>query len=82
MRPPTSAPGPVRKFSTPSGRPLPSGKVLSQKSSASFQAISMLCSAGLRTTVFPATMLALVMPQVIAFGKFQGGITAPTPSGI
>ena len=38
--------------------------------------------AGFSTTQFPATTAALVMPAIIAFGKFQAGITAPTPSGI
>ena len=37
---------------------------------------------GLRMTVLPVTMDAAVMPAMIAKGKFQGGITAPTPSGI
>ena len=35
---------------------------------------------GFRTTVFPVTTPATVMPHVMANGKFQGGITAPTPS--
>jgi hypothetical protein len=37
---------------------------------------------GLRMTVLPQTMAAEVMPAIIASGKFHGGITAPTPSGI
>ncbi len=37
--------------------------------------------AGLRTTVLPVTIAAVVMPTQIASGKFHGGITAPTPSG-
>ena len=37
---------------------------------------------GLSTTVFPATNAAEVIPTRIAKGKFQGGITAKTPSGI
>ena len=36
---------------------------------------------GFRITVFPVTMEAAVMPAIIASGKFQGGMTAPTPSG-
>jgi len=37
---------------------------------------------GLSTTVFPVTIAAAVMPAMMASGKFQGGITAPTPSGM
>jgi hypothetical protein len=33
-------------------------------------------------TVLPVTMLAEVMPVRMALGKFHGGITAPTPSGM
>ena len=36
---------------------------------------------GLRTTVFPVTSAAVVIPARIARGKFQGGMTAPTPEG-
>ena len=36
---------------------------------------------GLRTTVLPVTIAAQVMPAMMARGKFQGGMTAPTPSG-
>ena len=37
---------------------------------------------GLRTTVLPATIAAVVMPARIASGKFHGGITTATPSGM
>lgn len=37
---------------------------------------------GLRTTVFPATTAAIVIPVRIASGKFHGVTTAPTPSGM
>ena len=37
---------------------------------------------GFRITVLPVTMEAAVMPAMMAKGKFQGGITAPTPSGM
>ena len=37
---------------------------------------------GLRMTVLPVTMAAAVMPAMMAKGKFQGGMTAPTPSGM
>ena len=38
--------------------------------------------AGLRTTVLPVTMVAAVMPVMMACGKFHGGMTTPTPSGM
>ncbi len=37
---------------------------------------------GFRMTVFPDTIDANVMPAMMAEGKFHGGITAPTPSGM
>ena len=37
---------------------------------------------GFSTTVFPVTIAADVIPAMIAIGKFHGGITAPTPSGM
>ena len=37
---------------------------------------------GFRMTVLPVTMDASVMPPMMAPGKFHGGITAPTPSGM
>ena len=37
---------------------------------------------GFRMTVLPLTMEASVMPAMMAQGKFHGGITAPTPSGM
>ena len=37
---------------------------------------------GFSTTVLPVTIAAAVMPAMIASGKFHGGITAPTPSGM
>ena len=40
------------------------------------------CSAGLSTTVLPATSAATVMPVGIARGKFQGGMTTATPRGM
>ena len=33
-------------------------------------------------TVLPQTIDASVMPPMIAPGKFHGGITTPTPSGM
>jgi hypothetical protein len=37
---------------------------------------------GFRITVLPLTMEASVIPAMMAQGKFHGGITAPTPSGM
>ena len=37
---------------------------------------------GFRITVLPLTIEASVMPAMMAQGKFHGGITAPTPSGM
>ena len=37
---------------------------------------------GFNTTVLPVTTAAIVMPAMIASGKFQGGMIAPTPSGM
>ena len=37
---------------------------------------------GFRMTVLPQTIEAAVMPAMMAKGKFQGGMTAPTPSGM
>ena len=43
---------------------------------------ALLCAWCLLAQNRPVTIEAAVMPIVIALGKFQGGITAPTPSGI
>ncbi len=37
---------------------------------------------GFNTTVLPVTTAAVVIPARIASGKFHGGITTPTPSGM
>ncbi len=37
---------------------------------------------GFRITVFPQTIEAAVIPAMMAKGKFHGGMTAPTPSGM
>ena len=37
---------------------------------------------GFSTTVLPATRAAVVMPHRIASGKFHGGMTTHTPSGM
>ena len=38
--------------------------------------------AGFSTTVFPVTSAAAVIPPMMAAGKFHGGITSTTPSGM
>src|SRR6266536_4203758 len=73
---PTTDPDPVRKLTTPAGNPT------SSRIRTNCAAIAGDVLAGLRITVLPATKAALVIPAMIAHGKFQGGITAPTPSGI
>ena len=69
-------PRPVRKFTTPGGRPASSS---SPEKRAAMAGASL---DGLRMTVLPVTTAAAVMPAMIASGKFHGGITAPTPSGM
>jgi len=39
----------------------------------------MAAEAGLNITVLPAARTAVMPPQGIAIGKFQGEITRPTP---
>ena len=73
---PTLAPLPVTKLNTPGGSPT------SSMSWWNCQAIAGESLDGFTTTVLPATIAAQVMPTQIASGKFQGGITAPTPSGM
>ncbi len=73
---PINPPGPVIKFKTPSG------KFIFFINSKNFHAISGESLDGFITTVFPVTIADEVIPTKIARGKFQGGITTPTPSGI
>ena len=54
----------------------------SSSSSINLAAIVGASTDGLRITVFPQTIEAAVIPAMIANGKFHGGITAPTPSGM
>ena len=54
----------------------------SSSNSTNFAAIVGESLDGFKITVFPATIEARVMPAMIAAGKFHGGITAPTPSGM
>ncbi len=68
-------PRPGRKFNTPGGTPA------SSKISISIAPQTAACSAGFMITVLPVTSAAVVMPQRIAIGKFQGAITSATPRG-
>ena len=70
------APEPVTKLMTPGGRPA------SRISEKYFQPVSGESLEGFRTTVFPATTAAEVIPARIASAKFQGGTTTPTPRGM
>src|SRR6201997_3300580 len=76
MASPKLAPAPGQKFTTPSGMPA------SSSSSTNFAAIVGESLDGFRITVLPLTIEAIVMPAIMAQGKFHGGITAPTPSGM
>src|SRR5258708_39009945 len=73
---PKVAPDPGQKLTTPPGIPA------SSRTSTNFAAIVGESLDGLRITVFPVTIEAAVIPAMMANGKFQGGITAPTPSGM
>jgi hypothetical protein len=64
------------KLTTPGGTPA------SSKSSKNLYAIAGASDEGFKTTVLPVTNDATVMPAMIASGKFQGGMTMPTPSGM
>src|SRR5688572_27110940 len=72
---PVGAP-PVTKFTTPFGRPT------SSSISTNFAAIVGESDDGFSTTVLPVTTAAIVIPDMIASGKFHGGMIAPTPSGM
>ena len=73
---PTSPPPPLTKLTTPGGMPA------SSSSAKKRYAIHGESDDGLRTMQLPVTAPAEVMPAMIASGKFHGGITAPTPSGM
>ena len=72
---PTSAPEPLTKLTTPAGMPA------SSSSAKKRQAIHGASDDGLSTMQLPVTIPAEVMPAMMASGKFQGGITPPTPRG-
>ena len=76
MAAPKPGPSPGQKLTTPSGRPASSSRA---KNLAATVGAS---TEGLRMTVLPVTMAAAVIPAMMAKGKFQGGMTAPTPSGM
>ncbi len=71
---PIVPPGPGRKLRTPAGTPA------SSRTSKTFQAVRGESLLGLRIALFPVTIVAAVIPIAIAQGKFQGGMTTPTPS--
>ena len=73
---------------SPTTAPLPTsiendcgGKPASNSTSANLAAMVGVSLEGLITTVFPATSAAVVIPTMMASGKFQGGIITPTPKG-
>ncbi len=72
---PTVEPGPTTTLTTPSGSPA------SAASSAKRSAVSGVSSAGLRTTVLPAASAGPSFHEAIVSGKFQGVISATTPTG-
>ncbi len=74
-RSPTTLPLPGRICRTPSGRPD------SSASSPIRSALSGVSSAGLTTTVLPAASAGAKPHPAMAMGKFQGTMTATTPSG-
>ena len=73
---PTVSPGPVTKFTTPSGIPT------SRRTSTNFQPISGASDEGFMTTVLPATSAPDAGPPARAIGKLKGLMTAHTPWGL
>ena len=69
------SPGPATTLTTPSGRPA-SSAIRSNSS-----AVSGVSSAGLSTAVLPAARHGPSFQAAMASGKFQGVISATTPSG-
>src|SRR5689334_22856213 len=72
---PTSPPPPVTRLTTPLGTPA------SSRMRTKLSAESGVKVAGLKTTVLPQTSAGMIFQDGIAIGKFQGVITAQTPSG-
>jgi hypothetical protein len=60
----------------------PAGTPTSRISCTNCQAIAGASLDGFKTTVLPVTIAAVGHPGQIASGKFHGGITTPTPSGM
>ncbi len=74
-RAPATGPVPGSTWKTSGGNPT------SRPSAASRCAVSGVCSAGLRTTVFPAASAGATPQAAIGIGKFHGAITPTTPTG-
>src|SRR5581483_1221531 len=72
---PTTGPGPAITFSTPSGRPA------SAQISPSSRGVIGATEAGLITHVLPAARQGPAFQVVNMKGKFQGVISAATPTG-
>jgi hypothetical protein len=60
----------------------PGGSEISSISSMNFAAITVESGEGFTMTVLPVTIAAVAIPAMIASGKFHGGMTMPTPSGM
>ncbi|MNR38108.1 hypothetical protein D3C85_1561830 [compost metagenome] len=60
----------------------PAGKPTSSIKATNLCAITGVVEAGFSNTVFPETTADTVIPTQMASGKFHGGITTPTPSGM
>jgi hypothetical protein len=71
---PASAPKPLTTFTTPGG-------ISSPISSINTMIEAGVCSAGLRTTQFPAARAGANFQAAINRGKFQGMICPTTPRG-
>jgi len=76
MDSPTAEPGPTTMLRTPGGSPAFSN------SSTRMRAIPGVSSAGLKTTVLPATSAGAIFQHGIDQGKFQGVMSPATPSGL
>jgi len=73
--PAASGPKPWTTFRTPSGSPA------SAQISASFQAVTGLCSAGFSTAVHPNARAGATFHVSSISGKFHGVMSAATPRG-
>ncbi len=75
MASPATDPGPVTTVKTPSGKPA------SNANSPRRMAVGGVCSAGLRTTVFPIASAGADFHEAMAIGKFHGTMIPQTPTG-